>query len=123
MLDEEGAEDVVEVVERLPDVLVDLHAHGELAAALAEDVLDGEALPGRAHGLDGQGLILCREELERDHGGALRAARRAIAIARDGIDPAELVVLDRVLEGDGVRPLVGKALGLHRGPRHLRRLR
>ena len=122
VLDEEDAEVVVQVVKRLPDVLVDLHAHGQLAAALAEDLLDGEALPGCAHGLDGQGVVHRGKELEGDHGGALRPARRAIAVARDGVDPAELVVLGRVLEGDGVRPLDGKGLRLHRCPRHFGRV-
>ena len=116
VLDQEAPEVHVQVIQRLPHLLVDLHAHGDLAAALAHDILDREALPGPPHRLDRDRIVLGRQELEGHHAAALLLAA---GVAADGVDEAELVVLRGVLEHHGLRPLARQVQRLHLGPRHL----
>ena len=114
MLDEELAEVRIEVVQRLPDGAVDLHAHRQLAAALADDVGQRRALEGRAHRLDGKRRVRRREELEGHE--VARAA--AVGLARDGVDPAQLVILRGILEGHGEVPALRQLLRLQLAPGH-----
>jgi len=91
--DEKALEGLVEAVQRLPEVLVQLDARRQLAAALAQALGHAVAVPGRAHGLEHNGLV----------GGAHNAKGLA---ALDGVDKAQLVVLGRVLEDNHLRPVI-----------------
>ena len=111
--DEEGLEEVVEAVERLPDLLIDLHAHRELAAALAENVRQREAVIGCLDGLDGQRSALGPQEAERCRAFA-RSTRKV-----HRIDPSKLIVIRRILDRDYTLPLGRHGLDVASYPRHL----
>jgi len=55
--DEKALEGLVEAVQRLPEVLVQLDARRQLAAALAQALGHAVAVPGRAHGLQHNRLV------------------------------------------------------------------
>ena len=111
--DEELPKDAVKVVKRLPDLLVDLDAHRQLAPALAHHVSHREAVVWRPHRLARQGRVGCTEEAEGRHG-ALGTAAEV-----DGVDPPELVVVARLLEGDRDTPLLWHRLHVLTNPGHL----
>ncbi len=110
--DQESLEEAVQVVERLPDVLVDLHAHRELAAALADHVRQREAVIRRLDRLDGERSALCAQKPK----GRCAAARPTREIHR--VDPPQLVVIRRLLDRDLALPLDRHRLDVAPHPRH-----
>jgi len=104
--DEEGAEAHVEAAQRVPDGLVDLDAHRELAAALGLDVVEREAVIGHANVGDGKGRVA-----------SLHKGIRLVAV--DRVNVAERVVFLGVLELDRLGPLERQRHRLLLVERHL----